>query len=86
MTPFLDSGPAINVLAMVLTARVRGVGFAIAPVMGSVAFRIVVGPLMYLAFCRKQQAKTATALTLRPEMLHPFCQDVTFLATIACGN
>ena len=36
---FLYSGPAINVLAMVMTARVLGTGLGIARAVGAVAFR-----------------------------------------------
>lgn len=49
-TAFLYSGPAINVLAVVLTARVLGVQLGIARAVGAVAFSVVIGLLMHTLF------------------------------------
>ena len=45
-TAFLYSGPAINVLAMILTARVLGLQLGLARAVGAVLFAVVVGVLM----------------------------------------
>ena len=42
-TAFLYAGPAINVLAIVLTARVLGVELGIARAVGAVVFSVVIG-------------------------------------------
>lgn len=59
---FLYAGPAINVLAIILTARILGVELGIARVVGAVVFSIVVGVLMHLIY-RREEAATATAAT-----------------------
>ena len=49
-TAFLYSGPAINVLAIILTARVLGLELGVARAVGAVAFSIVIGLLMHVIF------------------------------------
>jgi uncharacterized membrane protein YraQ (UPF0718 family) len=53
-TAFLYSGPAINVLAMILTARVLGVQLGLARAIGAVLFAVVVGVLMAVLFRREE--------------------------------
>ncbi|MCK5035825.1 MAG: permease, partial [Candidatus Sabulitectum sp.] len=55
-TAFLYAGPAINVLAIILTARVLGVELGVARAVGAVVFSVVIGLLMHLFF-RKEEAK-----------------------------
>lgn len=54
---FLYSGPAINVLAIVLTARVLGMPLGIARAVGAIVFSVVIGALMHLIFLKEEQAK-----------------------------
>lgn len=56
---FLYSGPAINVLAMVLTARVLGWQIGLARAVGAITFSVVIGALMHLFFLKEEQAKAA---------------------------
>lgn len=56
-TAFLYSGPAINVLAIILTARILGWELGVARVIGSVVFSIVVGLLMHLIFIKEERTK-----------------------------
>ncbi|MBN1164232.1 MAG: permease [Candidatus Krumholzibacteriota bacterium] len=49
-TAFLYSGPAINVMAVILTARILGIGLGVARAVGAVVFSIVIGLLMHLFF------------------------------------
>ncbi len=58
-TAFLYSGPAINVLAIVLTARVLGAPLGIARAVGAVVFAVVIGGLMHLIFLKSERDKTA---------------------------
>jgi len=58
---FLYSGPAINVLAIVLTARVLGWQLGLARAVGAVAFSVVIGVLMHLLFIREERAKATAA-------------------------
>jgi len=53
-TAFLYSGPAINILAIILTARVLGYELGIARAVGAVAFSIIIGLLMSVFFKDKQ--------------------------------
>jgi len=58
---FLYSGPAINVLAIVLTARVLGWQLGAARAVGAVAFSVIIGLLMHLIFLKEERAKAAQA-------------------------
>ena len=58
---FLYSGPAINVLAIVLTAKVLGLRLGVARAVGAVAFAFVIGLLMHLLFRREDEARTTDA-------------------------
>ena len=49
-TAFLYSGPAINVLAIILTARVLGLEMGLARAVGAIVFAVVIGLLMQLTF------------------------------------
>ena len=55
---FLYSGPAINLLAIILTARILGWELGLARAIGAIVFAIVIGLLMALLF-RKEEAKRA---------------------------
>jgi len=52
---FLYSGPAINVLAIVLTARVLGVEIGAARAIGAVVFSIVIGLIMHFLFRKEEE-------------------------------
>jgi len=56
---FLYSGPAINVLAIILTAKVLGFKLGLARAVGAVVFAFIVGLLMHLIF-RKEDAERVT--------------------------
>ncbi|WP_297209446.1 MULTISPECIES: permease [Thermodesulfovibrio] len=51
---FLYSGPAINVLAIILTARVLGWELGVARAFGAVLFSVVIGLLMHLIFLKEE--------------------------------
>jgi uncharacterized membrane protein YraQ (UPF0718 family) len=55
-TAFLHSGPAINVLAIILTARVLGMEMGVARAKGAVAFSVVIGMAMHLLFREPHEA------------------------------
>jgi uncharacterized membrane protein YraQ (UPF0718 family) len=64
-TAFLYSGPAINVLAIILTAKVLGPEMGIARAVGAVVFSVVIGLLMHFIF-RKDETKRAQGLAEMP--------------------
>jgi len=87
-TAFLYSGPAINVLAMILTARVLGLPLGIARAVGAVAFAFVVGILMALLFRREEAQRQkdgadpfAAAAAAQASSRQPW-QDALFLGTM----
>ena len=65
-TAFLYSGPAINVLAIILTAKVLGWQLGLARAIGAVVFAIVTGLLMAFIF-RKDDANRETGEIFLPD-------------------
>lgn len=59
---FLYSGPAINILAIILTARILGIEMGIARVVGAVVFSIVIGSVMSLVYRKEERAKREAQL------------------------
>ncbi|HQH05534.1 MAG TPA: permease, partial [Smithellaceae bacterium] len=64
-TAFLYSGPAINVLAIILTAKVLGWQLGMARAVGAVAFSIITGLLMAFIF-RRDDANRETGEMFLP--------------------
>lgn len=62
---FLYSGPAINVLAIVMTARILGLQLGIARAVGAIFFSIVIGLLMHLIFRKEEAERQAGTLEQR---------------------
>ena len=54
---FLYSGPAINILAIILTARVLGWQLGLARALGAVLFSVVIGLIMAFLFRREEKEK-----------------------------
>lgn len=80
---FLYSGPAINVLAVILTARILGFELGLARAIGAVLFAGLIGLAMHLVFRREEQAKAAAALDMPlPEGGRPLWQNVLFFAAM----
>jgi len=80
-TAFLYSGPAINVLAIVLTSSVLGAKLGAARAVGAVLFALVVGGLMALIFKRSEQDRVDAAMVLpEPEGVRPLGQIAIFFA------
>jgi uncharacterized membrane protein YraQ (UPF0718 family) len=67
-TAFLYSGPAINILAIILTAKVLGYRLGLARAVGAVVFAVVIGLLMQLIFRREEQRKLADPVFDQAEM------------------
>jgi uncharacterized membrane protein YraQ (UPF0718 family) len=80
---FLYSGPAINILAIVLTARILGLPLGIARAVGAILFSIVIGLLMHLFFLKEETQKAEAAMHLPPvEVERPLWQNVVYFATM----
>lgn len=54
-TAFLYSGPAINVLAIILTAKVLGYKLGLARALGAIVFAVVIGLIMHLLFNKEEE-------------------------------
>ena len=83
-TAFLYSGPAINVLAIVLTARVLGWQLGLARAIGAIFFAVFTGLLMALIF-RKEDASRATGPMYLPdeeEKQRSLLQDSIYMLTM----
>lgn len=58
---FLFSGPAVNILAIVLTARKMGWELGLGRAIGAVLFSVVIGLLMAFIFRKEEERKVAAA-------------------------
>ncbi|MCL4845129.1 MAG: permease [Acidobacteria bacterium] len=61
---FLYAGPAINVLAIILTARILGLEMGIARAVGAVVFSVVIGLLMHTIFLKEERERAGAHLSL----------------------
>ena len=61
-TAFLYSGPAINVLAIILTARVLGWQLGLARAIGAIVFALVIGILMAVIYKEDDEKRLAGAM------------------------
>ena len=82
-TAFLYSGPAINVLAIILTARVLGIELGIARAVGAILFSVVIGLLMHVIFL-KEELEKANAQAVMPvsEVTRPLWQNILYFAAM----
>jgi uncharacterized membrane protein YraQ (UPF0718 family) len=82
-TAFLYSGPAINVLAIVLTARVLGLRLGVARAVGAILFAVVLGLLMHLIFRREELDKRDAQMVMpEPEVARPLWQNALYFAAM----
>lgn len=82
-TAFLYSGPAINALAIILTAKVLGVQIGLARAVGAILFSVIIGLIMAFLFRKEEQLKAAKALQLpEEEVSRPLWQTASFFAAM----
>lgn len=82
-TAFLYSGPAINVLAIVLTARVLGLEIGIARAVGAILFSIVIGLLMNFIYRKEESEKVVAQIAMPDEELsRPLWQNGIYFAAM----
>jgi uncharacterized membrane protein YraQ (UPF0718 family) len=63
-TAFLYSGPAINVLAIVYSAKLLGFDLGAGRAFGAIVFSIIIGLIMAFLFRKEEKDKVAQALAL----------------------
>jgi uncharacterized membrane protein YraQ (UPF0718 family) len=83
-TAFLYSGPAINVLAIVLTARILGWELGLARAIGAIIFAILTGLLMAFFFRKEDAARVSGPMYLpeEDEKRRTLTQDGFFMLTM----
>ena len=82
-TAFLYSGPAINVLAIILTARVLGMRLGIARAVGAVVFSVVIGLAMSWIFRHEERAKIEAQVAMpEPETGRPLWKTAVYFGTM----
>lgn len=82
-TAFLYSGPAINILAIIMTARILGLPLGIARAVGAIAFSVIIGLLMALIFRKEELEKIEAQAGLpEPEVTRPLWQNALFFAVM----
>lgn len=83
-TAFLYSGPAINVLAIVLTARILGWQLGLARAICAVLFAVITGLLMAIIFRKDDASRTAGEMYLpdEEEKGRSLLQDALYMLTM----
>jgi uncharacterized membrane protein YraQ (UPF0718 family) len=82
-TAFLYSGPAINVLAIVLTARVLGFELGVARAVGAIVFSVVIGLLMHLIYRKEETDKVNAQMAMpEPEVSRPLWKNGFYFAAM----
>ncbi len=79
---FLYSGPAINVLAIVLSAKVLGWQIGLARAVGAVAFAIIIGLLMAFTFREEERNKKPLVMPGEGEPKRKLWQDTVYLVSM----
>lgn len=64
---FLYSGPAINILAIILTARILGWELGVARVIGAVSFSIIIGMIMSFIYRKEEKVRADEQMNIVPE-------------------
>jgi uncharacterized protein len=83
-TAFLYSGPAINVLAITLTAKILGWQLGLARAIGAIVFAVITGLLMALIFRKDDAARTQGQIYLPDEedKGRTLLQDTLYILTM----
>jgi hypothetical protein len=80
---FLYSGPAINVLAIILTARILGLELGVARAVGAIVFSVVIGLLMHFIFRKEEADRVNAEMALPvPEVTRPLWQTALYFAAM----
>ncbi len=82
-TAFLYAGPAINVLAIILTARILGIGLGIARAVAAIVFSIFIGLLMHLFFFKDDAKRTDAQIALPDSPTsHPLTHNALYFLSM----
>lgn len=82
-TAFLYSGPAVNVLAIILTARILGLEIGIARAIGAIVFSVVIGLLMHLIYHKEELEKAKDQVVMpEPQINRPLWKNILYFASM----
>ena len=83
-TAFLYAGPAINVLAIILTARVLGWELGLARAVGAVVFSVIVGLAMHFIYRKEERRRTDMGGFVLPDDAgsRPLWKDAAYFAVM----
>lgn len=81
-TAFLYSGPAINVLAIALTAKVLGLELGLARAVGAVVFAILVGLAMAFIFRNEEKARGAWGFGGEPAPARSLLRTILYFVSL----
>lgn len=62
---FLYSGPAINILAIILTARILGFEMGVARTIGAVSFSVIIGLIMAFIYRKEEKIKKEEQMNIQ---------------------
>ncbi|MBW7990429.1 MAG: hypothetical protein FVQ84_10495 [Planctomycetes bacterium] len=80
---FLYSGPAINVLAIILTARVLGLEIGIARAVGAIVFSVVIGLSMHFIYRKEELEKANSQMAMpEPQVNRPLWKNTLYFASM----
>ncbi|HPA76491.1 MAG TPA: permease [Deltaproteobacteria bacterium] len=80
---FLYSGPAINVLAIILTARILGIELGIARAVGAIVFSVVIGLIMHFVYRHERQGQDGPQMMLGgDDGMRPLWQNILYFAAM----
>jgi len=84
-TAFLYSGPAINVLAIILTARVLGPELGIARAVGAIAFSVIIGLAMAFIYRKEEKERNEKSINFAQgmeEAIRPLWKNGLYFLTL----
>lgn len=79
---FLYSGPAVNILAIVLTGAVLGPQMGIARAIGAIAFAVIIGLVMQFIFRKDDQERIDAAALPESEVSRPLWQNALYFGSM----
>ena len=78
---FLYAGPAINVMAIILTANILGIELGIARAAGAIVFSIIIGLIMQVIFGREEKERIKANIAMPSEgKSRPIWQTIIYFA------
>lgn len=82
---FLYSGPAINVLAIILSIKILGIKLGVARMIGAILFAFIIGFLMHIIFKKEDEARLTDEKMFSAEIENPtrkLWQEVVYMAVM----